>query len=225
MDRLGTYIDGYCERIAPGLMNEPWNALTNLAFIFAALIVWRYIRDKNPPKISIFLTVTLALIGVGSGFLHTFATVWGAIADVFFIAVFVVTYIYGANKYFLHLKTVFSVLLTLVVFLLLFPIGRAIDFIFPFIGESSTYASIATIIFLYGFWLLKSHKDVGLKLLIGASILSISIGFRIIDLPYCEINPLGTHWLWHVLNAVMLSWMIMIINNKILQDTKNTKFD
>ena len=223
MDSLNTYVDGYCERVAPGLFDEPLNAVTNLAFIIAALLVWNYIKGKNPPPISITLTVLLGLIGVGSGLFHTFATVWGAIADVLFIAIFVVIYIYGANKYFLYLKTVYSLLLTVGVFFLLFPLGNAIEFLFPFIGGSSTYASIASIIFIYGFWLLKSHKDVGVKLLIGAVILSISIGFRIIDLPYCEINPIGTHWLWHVLNALMLSWMILTINNKILLDEKENK--
>ena len=225
MERLNTYVDGYCERVAPGLFDEPLNAVTNLAFILAAFLVWNFIKGKNPAPISITLTVLLALIGVGSGLFHTFATVWGAIADVFFIAVFVVVYIYGANRYFLYLKTVYSVLLTVAVFFLLFPLGIAIEFLFPFIGGSSTYASIASIIFIYGFWLLKSDKDVGVKLLIGAVILSISIGFRIIDLPYCEINPLGTHWMWHVLNALMLSWMTLTINNKILLDDKENKLD
>ncbi len=225
MDSLNTFVDGYCERIAPGLMNEPLNALTNLAFIFAAFLVWYFIKGRNPPVIAIILTIVLALIGIGSGLLHTFATVWGAIADVFFIAVFVVIYIYGANKYFLYLKSVYSVLLTVGVFLLLVPLGMAIEYLFPFIGSSSTYASIASIIFIYGFWLLKSNKDLGIKLLIGAVILSISIGFRIIDLPYCESNPLGTHWLWHVLNALMLSWMILIINNQILLDKKVNELD
>lgn len=225
MERLNTYVDGYCERVTPGLFDEPLNAVTNLAFLLAAFLVWHLIRGKNPPAISITLTVILGLVGVGSGLFHTFATVWGAIADVFFIAVFVAIYIYGANKYFLNLKTVFSVLLTVVVFFLLFPLGRVIEFLFPVIGGSSTYASIAAIIYIYGFGLLKSHKDVGTKLLIGAVILSISIGFRIVDLPYCENNPIGTHWIWHILNSLMLGWMILIINNKILHDEKEHKLD
>ena len=225
MDRLNTYIDGYCERVAPGLWNEPLNALTNLAFIFAAVLVWYYIRGPKTPVIARTLTVVLALIGVGSGLFHTFATVWGVIADVFFIAVFVVIYIYGANRYFLHLKAIYAVLLTIAVFGLLIPMGIVIEFLFPLIGGSSSYASIATVIFIYGFWLLKPDKEVGIKLLIGAVILSISIGFRIIDLPYCEINPHGTHWMWHVLNAIMLSWMILTINNKILLDDKENKLD
>lgn len=225
MENLTTYIDGYCERVTPGLFDEPLNAITNLAFIFAALLVWYYLKSRNPPTISILLTVTLALIGVGSGLLHTFATVWGAIADVFFIAVFVIVYIYGANRYFFKLKTLYSIILTILVFALLIPLGYLIQNLFPFIGGSSTYASIATIIFIYGFLLLKSDKVVGIKLLIGGVILSISIGFRIIDLPYCEDFHLGTHWVWHVLNAVMLSWMILIINAKILLDEKENKLD
>ena len=34
-------IDAYCERTDPGYWAEPVNALTNLAFLLAALIAWR----------------------------------------------------------------------------------------------------------------------------------------------------------------------------------------
>lgn len=35
-----SHIDAYCERIDPGFWSEPINALTNLAFLVAALWVW-----------------------------------------------------------------------------------------------------------------------------------------------------------------------------------------
>jgi hypothetical protein len=42
-------IDAYCERLGPGLWAEPLNALTNLAFIVAALIcAWRLGHPRPP---------------------------------------------------------------------------------------------------------------------------------------------------------------------------------
>ena len=39
--RWSESIDMYCERTDPGLWSEPLNALTNLAFLLAAALLWR----------------------------------------------------------------------------------------------------------------------------------------------------------------------------------------
>jgi len=53
-------------------------------------------------------------------------------------------------------------------------------------------------------------------LLIGAIILCLSIVFRIIDEPLCSKLSVGTHFVWHILNAIMLSWMIEILRRHML---------
>jgi hypothetical protein len=45
----------------------------------------------------------------------------------------------------------------------------------------------------------------------GVGILAVSLVFRSIDQAVCPGFPLGTHFLWHVLNAVMLGWMIRVM--------------
>ena len=40
------YLDHYCERMAPGLWGEPFNLLSNFAFLIAAAVVWR-IRSRR----------------------------------------------------------------------------------------------------------------------------------------------------------------------------------
>ena len=47
-------------------------------------------------------------------------------------------------------------------------------------------------------------------LVIGAALLTLSLTFRTLDAPLCAALPLGTHFLWHILNAVMLGWMIAV---------------
>jgi hypothetical protein len=41
-------------------------------------------------------------------------------------------------------------------------------------------------------------------MLMGAMIFMVSLALRIVDLDICDAFPLGTHFLWHVLNAVLL---------------------
>jgi hypothetical protein len=43
---------------------------------------------------------------------------------------------------------------------------------------------------------------------IGAGILALSLTFRSVDETLCDTIPFGTHFMWHILNAVMLAWMI-----------------
>jgi aspartyl-tRNA(Asn)/glutamyl-tRNA(Gln) amidotransferase subunit C len=58
-------IDGYCERTDPGYWSEPINAITNFAFLIAAVVMWRRVRGQGMP-LAMALVVILAAIGVGS---------------------------------------------------------------------------------------------------------------------------------------------------------------
>ena len=42
-------------------------------------------------------------------------------------------------------------------------------------------------------------------------LLALSLAFRTIDAAVCPRLPVGTHFLWHLLNAAMLSWMIRVL--------------
>ena len=68
-------IDLYCERSGPGLLVEPFNAITNIAFLIAAWRAWKLGRRLNVLSPGVRLLVALlVLIGVGSALYHTFAT-------------------------------------------------------------------------------------------------------------------------------------------------------
>ena len=50
----------------------------------------------------------------------------------------------------------------------------------------------------------------------GAGLLVVSLTFRTLDEPLCAAIPLGTHFLWHILNAIMLAWMIEVYRAHVL---------
>ena len=47
-------------------------------------------------------------------------------------------------------------------------------------------------------------------LAIGAGLLIVSLTFRTLDMPLCGHWPQGTHFVWHVMNGLMLGWMIEV---------------
>ena len=41
------HMDAYCERTAPGLLNEPLNAITNSSFLIAAWFAWFLVTARG----------------------------------------------------------------------------------------------------------------------------------------------------------------------------------
>jgi len=110
---LTRQMDGYCERLDPGFWAEPVNALTNAAFLVAALVMWRRSAGIAEAR---WLAGVLFAIGVGSFLFHTFATVWAVISDVVPILVFTLSYIWLAMRDYFCLSVLWSSLLTVAFF-------------------------------------------------------------------------------------------------------------
>ena len=214
MGDWNAYIDGYCERIAPGFWGEPLNAVTNLAFIIAAAVAWRLVRGRGVPELYA-LTAILFLIGVGSFLFHTFATGWAGAADVLPILAFVLLYLYSANRHLLGMRRIWALACTCLFFAYAPLATIAVAAVIPPIGGSAGYGAIALLIFGYGIGLWRRRPDVAPGLLIGALVLSVSITFRALDEPLCDVNPYGTHTVWHILNGIMLAWMIVVMRDGI----------
>ena len=199
-------IDGYCERLGPDYWAEPVNAVTNAAFVMAALVMWR--RSAGVP-LARALAVVLGLIGLGSYLFHTHAQVWSAIADVAPIAGFILLYIFAINRDVLGLRTIWAIAATA----LFFPYAAVTIPLFQFVpvlGVSAGYLPVPTLILIYaaGLWRRAPHLARGFAL--GAGILLLSLTARSVDEHLCAYFPLGTHFLWHILNGIMLGWMIEV---------------
>ena len=209
---LSQSIDIYCERLDVGIWAEPINAVTNFAFILAAIIMW--IRCKNLVEGRV-LAFLLFSIGCGSFLFHTFAQTWAAILDVTPILIFILTYIYAANRRFLvwsKRMSITGVILFLPYQFLVVSILSSIQFL----GSSAQYVPVAILIFFYSALLHKSKTNLSRELFVGATILSLSIFARTIDEPLCLIVSVGTHFIWHILNAIMLAWMIEVLRRHML---------
>ena len=80
----------------------------------------------------------------------------------------------------------------------------------PGVGGSAAYLAVALLIALYALALRRRLPHVARGLALGAALLALSITFRALDGPLCAAWPIGTHFLWHLLNAAMLGWMIVV---------------
>ena len=201
-------LDGYCERTDPSYWAEPVNAVTNAAFLIAAWIMWRRVRGQGLP-LAVAMVLVLAAIGVGSYLFHTYAQVWAATADVVPIVLFILLYVFAATRDFLGMGTWVSLGVTV----LFVPYAAAVSGLFalhPFFAVSAFYWPVPVLILVYALLLAFRLPETARGLAIGAVVLIVSLVFRSVDETVCATVPLGTHFMWHILNGVMLGWMIEV---------------
>jgi len=206
-------IDGYCERLGPEYWAEPWNAVTNAAFLIAALILAMRLRG-GPFGLSHVLVGILAAIGIGSYLFHTHATVWAVTADAVPILLFILVYIFAINRDVWQLSFWPALGLTGLFFPYAALVGSAFGLI-PWLGGSAGYAPVALLIPIYAALLWRREPETARGLALGGGLSILSLTFRTIDEPLCDFVPRGTHFLWHVINGIVLGWMIHVYQTHI----------
>lgn len=203
------YIDVMCERQAPGLLGEPVNALTNIAFFIAAAVMWKRRKSELDP-LGGFLLLLIILTGLGSLLFHSFASRWARLADAAPIAAFILTYIYAANRYFLNGSALRAFLLTLAFLPVAFAFIKLLAAI-PFLAISRVYWPVPVLMLIYAWLLRRVAGPTTRGLITAAALLSVSIVFRSLDLIVCGLVPFGTHFIWHLLNALVMAWVLELL--------------
>ncbi len=86
----------------------------------------------------------------------------------------------------------------------------------PFFHISDFYWTVPVLLAGYAAALWRRAPQTARGLALGAGLLGLSITVRSLDMPLCGSWPLGTHFLWHLLNALMLGWMIEVYRRHML---------
>jgi hypothetical protein len=206
---LNTPVDMYCERLGPEFWAEHRNALSNIAFLVAGLVglmlANRLKAESKPSSWVLLLSCNSIVIGVGSFLFHTFATKWAMLADVIPISIFMCLYLAFALDRILVLKktvTAFAVLVFLLIGLSAPKIAG--DALNGSVGYFPAWATLAIV----GHFVKAKNWPVAKLLLVAMAVFAVSLGFRIVDHSVCDSFSLGTHFLWHSFNGVLIATLI-----------------
>lgn len=209
-------VDIYCERTHPGFWAEPANALTNFAFFVAAFYAFRLWKKRerilgHAPVLPL-LAFTIFLVGVGSFAFHTFANRITGFMDSFFIAVFMYVYLGTLLRKVFELQTR-GIVIGLVGF---FAVGVGFLMVVPsdmFNGTEQYFACIIAFAALI-MGSINHAKNYTPTLVVGMLAFIASMFFRSMDMSWCESYPLGVHFIWHVLNGLVLALLMryLILN-------------
>jgi Ceramidase len=200
-----TPLDLYCERTDASFWSEPVNAVSNAAFLIAAAAAFRlWRRGDRADWPALALIAVVAAVGVGSFVFHTVATRAAILADVIPIAVFIYGYLLLALIRFLHFRCIAAGAIVIA----FAASAQALSALAPprLLNGSVGYlpALAALIVVALAAREQGARRGLGLAVLVFA----ISLGFRTADIALCPEFPLGTHFVWHVLNAVVLYMLL-----------------
>lgn len=223
---FGEPISLYCERGGDaGLLAEPINALSNGAFLVAALValqllLWRPAEQRSADHY--LLVVLVFFIGLGSLAFHLMATRETALLDVVPIGVFMLVYLGFALNRFLGTPPAFTVLLVVGFTAILALTGQVkcgdglIGFgsvvpqgARPCLNGSLFYLPALAAMIIIGLLAFERRLRAAPYLLWAAAIFAVSVTLRSLDLALCDVvqlngRKIGTHFAWHILNALAL---------------------
>lgn len=204
------YVDIYCERTAPGLWGEPFNATSNVAFLIASgLLLWLLAGQRRAVPVSVrLLPVLLAVVGVCSLSFHTFANRPTELLDTVAILVFILSGVVILAHWMWNLPWRWAWLAAPVYVAFAFGLNAALVAIG---GEQLTLAGYVPA--LVGLLLIgvavratapADARRFGGWLALTAAVFAVSVTMRTLDQPVCDTLPIGTHFMWHCLNATVL---------------------
>lgn len=207
-------VDIYCERLSPAFWAEPLNAISNLAFLIAALIAFGAARRRGrlePPVMA--LIALAAAVGVGSFLFHTFAARWAGLADTAPILLFILVYLYLAARRYLGLPALAALGAPLPFiafsfgFLSLWRMGA------PSLNGSEGYLPVLVALAGFGAALRLRRHPAAPALFLAAAVFAASLVCRSLDQAACDVWPSGLHFIWHCLNGALLAIVMLAFIN------------
>ena len=198
-------IDHYCERAGPGLLAEPLNALTNLAFVVVAVLLWRRLaRERAATSATRGLIALILAVAIASFAWHVFALRWARWLDIAALLALQFAWLWVYLRQSLGLRPAHAALGPLAFALCLLPAASQAA------GTNGLPLYLPTLAALLALGLHRWRRSPGApnRLLVAAALFAIALALRTLDAPLCADFPTGTHFAWHLLDALVV-WLAM----------------
>lgn len=202
-------IDNYCERIGLALDAEPLNAVTNIAMIVVAIAVARLqiVRPNRDAQALIWgAIVAVAIGGVGALLFHTTAALWAVWADMVPFLVFMLIILWLTLTRHFGWRP-WAAGAALAAFL---SVTIGIGPLIPrgLLPASAYYLPPLIVLFVVAILLRLRRSPAATGYLAAAFVFLAALAARELDEPLCGVIPFGTHFLWHLL-AALLAWILI----------------
>lgn len=163
-----------------------------------------------------WLSGNAIVVGIGSFLFHTYAQPWAGAADSGPIVMFILGFFVVAMNRFVGLGWGRAALVTAGFLIAMLAMATALRYLrtalpgdLEILFESSSYYPALAALLVVGLWV-RANRDpgAGRALLQAGGVFAVSLTFRSLDEPICEIFPWGTHFLWHICNGIVF-WILL----------------
>ncbi len=202
----------YCEPTQWNGILEPWNSISNLAFFYSSYQIFK-LNQKKPKSISLYFSICILMIGIGSFFWHFYPNritlAMDSIPILWFVISFLFLYTRLQSKNLTH-HIILFICFFIFVFVCIY-LGK--HPLFEPISKFVSFGYLSAILYLF---FIQTYNIIYARFLIKKSLLIallflISLTFRSLDLYICNEFPIGTHWIWHGINALVLYKMSTLL--------------
>lgn len=197
-------VDGYCERVVFGFWGEPFNTLTGLAF----LVVGVFAYSRGPFGDDRRAAAALALVGIASALQHGFSVVLSVWTDIaanllylVLLGVLLLRRLAGMGAIVAAIAAVSAV--ALVNQSLQSPRAAA-----AFGQWADMFVVLVLVLLGAAFAFRQRHPETACHVALAAAVLSSGLPFRFLDQSLCTVWPLGTHGIWHLVNATSAALLL-----------------
>lgn len=203
----------YCERDTAGFWAEPLNAWSNVAFIVCAgWIALRVLRrhDNAGRGWDLWLLALLAAaVGVGSFLWHTLRAPWTQWADIIPILLFINLFLAS----FLVRVAAAGVAAVVVLVIGYNAVNVGLQAALPSGLLNGSVFYLPTWLTLLALCAYSWRRQPGAaRALLGAALaFTLALSLRTLDQAWCPAMPYGTHFGWHVLNALVLALVTSVL--------------
>jgi len=227
LEQLAQWLDGnvepgrwhdkiysYCERGGDGnFWAEPLNAWSNGAFHIAALaafIIWLTSSKSTRGFFELILILLVFVIGTGSFLFHTLANRWSAVADVAPIGIFMLLFFGYTLKRLAGLGWLLTLSGVGAFAYVLWQFGQIRCGPTLCLAGSIAYLPAFAVLSVMGLWLVILRHPASASFIGAAIVFALSLTMRTFDKSWCTLTeignfgPIGTHFWWHILNALLL---------------------
>lgn len=204
----------YCESGIGLFYTQPINTVSNVALLISAYLAFRFIKTNHVNNKAIkILPFIIAITGVGSMLWHGIPGPLTNFADTLPLSTFVLVSLFLFLGKLLGKKAlVWKIFLAFTLI--------EIPFIFHIIPSFNGFLPYS-IILLFGafifYGLIRKHKELTSDLIVIISLFATALVFRTLDLTICSSFSIGTHFIWHISNALVL---YLVVRALVLIDLK-----
>ena len=198
-------MDVYCERVGPGVLAEPLNAVSNISFLLAAWAAWVLAKRTGTLSAGVRALIAMAAsVGIGSILWHTYPTSLTLILDIVPILIFIIWYIWLYTRNVIGMRSLFAVASAAAFLLATFVAIQYSDVL----HGALVYSPGLLVVVVFGVFHARERMVARFTLLAAAGVYLAALFFRTIDNEVCPVLPIGTHYFWHLLVG-LVTYLVM----------------